>query len=151
MKEKIIKVLNVLDEEEDPSQRDIAYKTGISLGLINTLLKECDEEGLIEIKRLNSRNIKYILTPKGIEKITKTTINYVKESYKLIKKVKKKIKELTFENIKKEKKIYILKEKEDEIYNLVKNTLNNISINYNIIEKKEEIKNLNNDSNTKSI
>ena len=109
MKEKIIKVLNVLNEEEDPSQRDIAYKTGISLGLINTLLKECDEKGLVEIKRLNSRNIKYILTPKGIKKITKTTIDYVKESYKEIKQIETKIKELALENIQEGKKIYILK------------------------------------------
>ncbi len=143
MNEKITDILHILDEEDNPSQREIAKKTGISLGLVNTLIKKCAKQGLVQIDKLNSRNIKYVLTPAGIKKITKKTINYVERSYKAIQKIQREVKELASRHIQEEKEIHLLK-KEDEIYNLVKNTLDDIGANYIIIDNKEEITKLNN-------
>ena len=138
MNEKITDILHILDKEDNPSQREIAKKTGISLGLVNTLIKKCAKQGLVQIDKLNSRNIKYVLTPAGIKKITKKTINYVERSYKAIQKIQTEVRELTSRHIQEEKEIYLLK-KEDEIFNLVKNTLDDIGANYNIIDNIEEI------------
>lgn len=138
MNEKITDILHILDEEDNPSQREIAKKTGISLGLVNTLIKKCAKQGLVQIDKLNSRNIKYVLTPAGIKKITKKTINYVERSYKAIQKLEREVKELASRHIQENKEIYLLK-KEDEIYNLVKDTLDDIGASYNIIDCIEEI------------
>lgn len=143
MNEKITDILHILDKENNPSQREIAKKTGISLGLVNTLIKKCAKQGLVQIDKLNSRNIKYVLTTAGIKKITKKTINYVERSYKAIQKIQTEVKELASRHIQEGKEIYLLK-KEDEIYNLVKNTLNDIGASYNIIDNIEEITKLDN-------
>jgi DNA-binding MarR family transcriptional regulator len=41
MNKKMTDVLNILDQEDNPSQREIAKKTGFSLGLVNILIKKC--------------------------------------------------------------------------------------------------------------
>ncbi|MFW6282156.1 MAG: winged helix-turn-helix transcriptional regulator [bacterium] len=142
MNEKITDILHILDKEDNPSQREIAKKTGISLGLVNTLIKKCAKQGLVQIDKLNSRNIKYVLTPAGIKKITKKTINYVERSYKAIQKIQREVKELASRHIQGEKEIHLLK-KEDEIYNLVKKTLDDIGVSYNIIDCIEKTNKLN--------
>ena len=138
MNEKITDVLHILDKEDNPSQREIAQKTGISLGLVNTLIKKCAKKGLVKIEKLNSRNIKYILTPQGIKTITKKTISYVERSYKAIQQIQSKVKELAKKDVQADKEIYLF-QKEDEIFHLVKNTLDDQGVSYNIIDNIEEI------------
>lgn len=50
-------------------QRELADKAGISLGMTNTILKRLIEKGWLMTKRLNSRNISYVVSPAGIEEI----------------------------------------------------------------------------------
>lgn len=135
MNEKVNDILHILDKEDNPSQREIAKKTGISLGLVNTLIKKCAKKGLVKIERLNSRNIKYILTPNGVKEITKKTISYVERSYKAIQRIQSEVKELARKHSKEGKSIYLLKEENNEVFRLINNTLNDMSINYEVIEK----------------
>jgi DNA-binding MarR family transcriptional regulator len=147
MDEKITDVLTILDREDSPSQREIAKQTGFSVGLVNTLIKKCAKKGLVKIERLNSRNIKYILTPEGIKEKTQKTIDYIKKSYQAIRKLQLKVEEITNIYINEGKDIYILKEKEDEIFSIVIDILNKMEVNYKVInnisaiddENKEEI------------
>jgi len=132
MSEKIADILNILDRDENLSQREIAQKTGISLGLVNTLIKKCVKKGLVKIERLNSRNIKY-MTPDGIKEKTLKTISYVKRSYRAIQKLQWRIKELAERDSKLGKNIYLLK-KDDEIFQLVKGILNDLKIKYIVID-----------------
>ena len=46
-------------------QRELADKAGISLGMANAVLKGLVEKGLLEIKRSNNRNIKYVVSSNG--------------------------------------------------------------------------------------
>jgi DNA-binding MarR family transcriptional regulator len=142
MNEKITDILDILAREEDLTQREIAQKTGISLGLVNILIKKCAKKGLLKIERINSRNIRYILTPEGITELTKRTINYVKRSYIAIKKLQWRIRELAEKHSKQGKKIYILNREKDEVFQLVRNTLNDLNIKYNIINDRQSINNL---------
>src|SRR6056297_2733433 len=126
MNEKITDVLNILDQEDNPSQREIAEKTGFSLGLVNILIKKCAKKGLLKIEKLNSRNIKYILTPEGIKEKTKKTINYVQRSYRAIQKMQIRVAELAGEY--KNRTIYVLNSDNDEITELVQDTLKRLDI-----------------------
>jgi DNA-binding MarR family transcriptional regulator len=143
MDEKITDVLTILDREDSPSQREIAKQTGFSVGLVNTLIKKCAKKGLVKIERLNSRNIKYILTPEGIKEKTQKTIDYIKRSYQAIQQLQNKVTELALKHSGEGKKIFIYKEKdEDEIFDLVTNTLNGINIEYKVINKEKELNNI---------
>ena len=99
MDEKITDVITILDREDSPSQREIAKQTGFSVGLVNTLIKKCAKKGLVKIERLNSRNIKYILTPEGIKEKTQKTIDYIKRSYQAIQQLQNRVAELAFKHL----------------------------------------------------
>lgn len=139
MNKKMTDVLNVLNNEDNPSQREIAKKTGISLGLVNTLIKKCAKKGLVKIERINSRNIRYILTPDGIKTLTKKTIDFVKRSYQAIQQIRSKVKELAEKHKEEDKEIYVLNEENNEVFELVINTLEEINIDYKIINSLEEL------------
>jgi DNA-binding MarR family transcriptional regulator len=146
MDEKITDVLTILDREDSPSQREIAKQTGFSVGLVNTLIKKCAKKGLVKIERLNSRNIKYILTPEGIKEKTQKTIDYIKRSYQAIQQLQNRVTELALKHSGEGKKIFIYKNNEDEIYNLVTETLDSLDINYKIIYKKNKLKEMTDNS-----
>lgn len=139
MNEKINDVLEILDREESPSQRRIAKETGFSLGLVNILIKKAVKKGFIKINRLNSRNIKYILTPQGIKEKTKKTIDYVKRSYQAINQLQASLEELANKHSREEKNIYVLEERKDEILDIVQNKLFELDIDYAVIDSLDNI------------
>ncbi|MDA3938115.1 MAG: winged helix-turn-helix transcriptional regulator [Spirochaetia bacterium] len=63
-------------------QRDLAEIAGLSLGMTNSILKRLAVKGLLTIKRVNNRNIHYIVTPAGIEAITRKSYGYFKRTIK---------------------------------------------------------------------
>jgi len=140
MDEKITDVLTILDREDSPSQREIAKQTGFSVGLVNTLIKKCAKKGLVKIERLNSRNIKYILTPEGIKEKTQKTIDYIKRSYQAISELQSKVEEITKKHISEGRNIYIIKE-DDEIFSIVIDTLNNMGVKYEVVNDIGKINN----------
>jgi DNA-binding MarR family transcriptional regulator len=66
----------------DVRQRDLAKIAGLSLGMTNAILKRLALKGLLTIKRVNNRNIHYIVTPTGIEAITRKSYRYFKRTIK---------------------------------------------------------------------
>jgi len=140
MQEKITDILNILNSKDSPSQREIAKEAGISLGLVNTLLKKCAKKGLIKIERLNSRNIKYILTPAGIKEKTKKTITYVKKSYQAIKEIEAEVLKLASRAEREDKNLYLYSdEQDDEILDLVSLVLRENDLDFEVITEEEEL------------
>ena len=81
---KEIAVLDQLAKNSSPSQRKLAQATGISLGLINVILKKFIKVGFLKVSYFNKRKMEYLLTPsgrqettqKGHRQITTTIKNY---------------------------------------------------------------------------
>tara|TARA_Y100001970_G_C13752244_1_gene611568 strand:+ start:280 stop:585 length:306 start_codon:yes stop_codon:yes gene_type:complete len=75
-------LLRKIDNKSESSQRELARDLGFSLGKLNYCLKALKDKGLIKIKNFeknpNKINYIYVLTPKGIAKKTKLTINFMK-------------------------------------------------------------------------
>ncbi len=69
--EKEASILEYIYNDNSIKQRDIAEKAGISLGMANAVLKRLVEKGLLTVKRVNSRNIRYAVSPAGVEEILK--------------------------------------------------------------------------------
>ncbi|OGQ55892.1 MAG: hypothetical protein A3I75_01105 [Deltaproteobacteria bacterium RIFCSPLOWO2_02_FULL_50_16] len=59
------------------SQRDLSRKTGLSLGLINAILKKLINTGYIKVSHLNKKKLKYILTPKGLSELALKSYHYI--------------------------------------------------------------------------
>lgn len=75
------RILSYLQGEEQTTQRQIAGRTGLSLGSVNILLKKMVKKGLVKIERLNARSLRYILTPRGLSEKSKLTYRFIKNSY----------------------------------------------------------------------
>lgn len=61
-------------------QRDLAQSTGTSLGMTNAILKRLTQKGWITIKKINSRNIQYAITPDGVHEIARRSYRYFKRT-----------------------------------------------------------------------
>jgi DNA-binding MarR family transcriptional regulator len=74
---------NIYDssEQEVPlRQRDLARIAGASLGMTNSILKRLVKRGWISIKKLNNRNIQYVITLEGMNEIIHRSYRYFKRT-----------------------------------------------------------------------
>ena len=62
------------------SKRNIK-KSGLSLGMVNLLLKKFVKKGIVKLERLDGKSFRYILTPEGFKEKSKKTIDYIKRYY----------------------------------------------------------------------
>lgn len=62
---KTLQVLQLLSKKPRLSQRAIAAASGLSLGLVNLIIKRLIQTGHIKISNLSKKRIEYLLTPKG--------------------------------------------------------------------------------------
>lgn len=82
-KEKELQILESIYSSPRPvHQRDLAEVVGLSLGMTNAILKRLAEKGLLKIRKVNNRNIRYIVSPKGVEAITRRSYRYFKRTIK---------------------------------------------------------------------
>lgn len=79
------RVLRLLEDRPDLSQRDISESLGVSLGATNYMLKALIEKGQIKVGNFRASNNKmryaYILTPKGIETKARLTTGFLQRKY----------------------------------------------------------------------
>lgn len=99
--EKDYKVLRFIEKNNSSTQREIAKGVGLSLGMVNYVLKQLAKKGVIKMenfkKSKNRWSYRYILTPKGIEEKTKITYGFLKQKMTEYNRIRKEI-----EKIKKE-------------------------------------------------
>lgn len=72
------RIMRILQEDPDLTQRELAEKLGISVGGLNYCLNALIDKGLVKMQNLRQSKNKfgyvYLLTPKGIsEKMTLTS------------------------------------------------------------------------------
>ena len=73
---------NIYKNSEHVHQRDLARIVGLSLGMTNAILKRLVKKGFLKIKKVNNRNIQYIVSPRGIDEITRRSYRYFKRTIK---------------------------------------------------------------------
>jgi len=59
-------LLSEIEKEEKLSQRELANRLGIALGLVNSYLKNLVNKGFVRVKAFPRNRYGYLLTPKGI-------------------------------------------------------------------------------------
>ena len=73
-------ILEHIYYDDSLKQRELADKAGISLGMTNAILKRLIKKGWLMTKRLNSRNISYVVSQAGIEEIFRRGYSYFKRT-----------------------------------------------------------------------
>ena len=90
-----LRTLRLLEEignaEFQPSQRDLARKLDVSLGLVNSFVKRLVQKGYFKVTTIPRNRMTYVLTPKGATEKTRLTYKYVQQSYRFYKEARQKL------------------------------------------------------------
>jgi DNA-binding MarR family transcriptional regulator len=89
-----LKILEEIDNEHTPSQRELAQKLDISLGLVNSFIKRLVNKGYFKITHIPKNRVRYLLTPKGAAEKTRLTYAYIHYSFELYRRSRQKLHEL---------------------------------------------------------
>jgi EPS-associated MarR family transcriptional regulator len=76
------RLLRLLAEQPDLSQREIARELGVSLGATNYVLRALADKGLLKFRNFrasgNKMRYAYILTPRGLEAKARLTAGFLR-------------------------------------------------------------------------
>lgn len=76
LEDKEIFILSNIAKKSSTSQRELAKTSGLSLGMINFIIKKFTKDGYLEATYLNKKKMKYFLTPLGQDAIKRSTYKY---------------------------------------------------------------------------
>lgn len=95
------RLLKLLSERPNASQRQLAEALGISLGKANYCIRALMEKGWIKARNFRNSNNKlayaYLLTPSGIDAKTRITARFLKSKLAEYEALKAEIEQLTAE------------------------------------------------------
>ncbi len=84
----ILRLMGEIERDGSPSQRELARRLNLSLGLVNTFLKRLAKKGYFKVKTMPRNRVKYLLTPEGLARKSKLTVEYLRYSVNFYKEVK---------------------------------------------------------------
>ncbi|MDZ7698188.1 MAG: winged helix-turn-helix transcriptional regulator [Deltaproteobacteria bacterium] len=84
----MLRLMGEIDRDGSPSQRELARRLNLSLGLINTFCKRLVSKGYFKVKTMPKNRVKYFLTPEGLARKSRLTVEYLRYSGKFYKEVK---------------------------------------------------------------
>jgi len=87
---KFLQILEEIDTTHSPSQRYLARKLNISLGLVNSFVKRLAKKGYVKITTIPRNRVKYMLTPQGFAEKSRLTYEFIQHSFSLYKEALKK-------------------------------------------------------------
>ena len=76
-----LEVLSEIEARGDLSQRRLAARLGIALGLTNSYVKRCVRKGLVKVRQIPANRYFYYLTPKGFAEKSRLTGQYLAVSF----------------------------------------------------------------------
>jgi len=88
-----LQLLEEIAQRPDVSQRTLASRLGIAVGLANLLIRQLARKGYIKATSVDRKRLRYLLTPEGIAEKTRLTYEYFDASLYLYKKVRKTLRE----------------------------------------------------------
>jgi len=127
MDEKEFAVIREISNNHQPSQRLVAKKVGISLGLTNLIIKRLVKKGYLKVSQLNARKIQYILTPQGFAEKTKKSYLYTLKTIATLRNLKQKIQEIILNEYKNGKRKFAI-QGNNELATLVEISLRNLNL-----------------------
>ena len=95
------RLLKMLAEDPNISQRHMAAQMGVSLGKVNFCLSQLAKKGFIKIKHFKGsakkKQYAYMVTSKGLAKKAELTVRFLKIKLAEYEEIKRQIKELSLE------------------------------------------------------
>ena len=87
-----LQLLNEVEQDAAVTQRSLADKLDVALGLTNLYLKRLAHKGYIKITTIPRHRIKYLLTPQGMVEKTRLTYQYMEYSLTHYRQIRERLK-----------------------------------------------------------
>ncbi len=84
----ILRLMGEIERDSSPSQRELSSRLNLSLGLVNTFIKRLVNKGYFKVKTMPRNRVKYFLTPKGLARKSRLTVEYLQYSVNFYREVK---------------------------------------------------------------
>jgi DNA-binding MarR family transcriptional regulator len=84
----ILRLMGEIERDASPSQRELSSRLNLSLGLVNTFIKRLVSKGYFKVKTMPRNRVKYFLTPKGLARKSRLTVEYLQYSVNFYKDIK---------------------------------------------------------------
>src|SRR6266849_2140601 len=84
-----LKLLEAVEQDSRVTQRSLATKLGIALGLTNVYLKRLVRKGYIKCVNVQSNRNLYLITPRGIAEMARLTYEFMDYSLHLFGEVRR--------------------------------------------------------------
>ncbi len=98
--EKDIKILEIIAQDDGVSQRGLVDKSGLSLGMVNLVLRRLAKTGYIKMVNLDKRKVQYLLTSKGIKEKTDRSYTYLQRTIRVYKEYRDQVERVIDEELK---------------------------------------------------
>ena len=83
-----LEMLTHIEANPDITQVTLADELGVAVGTINWYLKRLISKGYVKVKRAQRKKLRYIITPEGIALRANLTVDYIKTSFDLYRRVR---------------------------------------------------------------
>ncbi|MBN1881974.1 MAG: winged helix-turn-helix transcriptional regulator [Deltaproteobacteria bacterium] len=90
---RILRIMEEVENKDNITQRELAGKLGISIGMTNIFIKRIIKKGYMKITTIPPRRLAYIITPKGFMEKSRLTMEYLKYSLDFYRSIKTQIEE----------------------------------------------------------
>ncbi len=127
-----LRILLIVEDEPTISQRQLSKRLGCSLGTVNKLISNMVENKEVEVSHSGINDYVYKITEKGRKKKAKLLYCFVLESFDVISSMKKKIKALVEDLVKKGVSVFFLYGEKNDIYKIIKMTIIELKRDYDI-------------------
>lgn len=77
----MLKILDNMGEGDALSQRSVARRLGVAVGLVNAYVKRCVAKGLLKVEQVPANRYIYYLTPVGFAEKSRMTIEYLSQAF----------------------------------------------------------------------
>lgn len=75
-----LSLLSALEDDQAVTQRGLAARIGVALGLTNSLLKRAALKGLVKVSQAPAKRFAYYVTPKGFNEKSRLVAEYLSSS-----------------------------------------------------------------------
>ena len=96
---KDLRLLDIIGASAGASQRELAEKSGLSLGMVNLVVRRLAHTGYIKVASLDRRKMSYLLTPKGLAEKSRRSYNYFLRTIRIYERYREQIDQLIEEQI----------------------------------------------------
>lgn len=84
----ILRLMGEIDRNGNHTQRELSRRLNISLGLVNTFIRRLVNKGYFKVKTMPKKRVKYFLTPEGLARKSRLTVEYLSYSLNFYKDIK---------------------------------------------------------------